>query len=210
MTRRFFSFRFLLLSMACFAAAFLWIDTHQEPTLARTGRELDLAILGPGYFSITDPHDSDIVRYTRNGKFYIDSFGSLSIDIDGQTWNMEPYISLPSDANRISIQSDGRFQYMVSPDSCWTDIGDIQLTLFTASIPFSNPLLANEEDETSGTPMDVSAGEEFGSFQQGWLERSPSIFNLIAKPLILALLASVVINLLLEIRDLLAANVRVN
>lgn len=45
-----------------------------EGPIATTGNDLDLAISGPGYFSVETP---DGVRYTRHGRFQLDGQGQL-------------------------------------------------------------------------------------------------------------------------------------
>ncbi len=50
-----------------------WIDFSQGP-VEHTNRPTDLALQGPGFFSVSTP---DGVRYTRNGNFQFDRDGRL-------------------------------------------------------------------------------------------------------------------------------------
>ena len=50
-----------------------WIDQSQGP-VEHTNRPTDVALQGPGFFSVSTP---DGVRYTRNGNFQLDRAGRL-------------------------------------------------------------------------------------------------------------------------------------
>ncbi len=53
-------------------------EEHIQPgTIARTGRNLDLAINGEGYFTVQDPESKEIF-YTRAGNFLTDAQGRLT------------------------------------------------------------------------------------------------------------------------------------
>lgn len=56
------------------------LKTHQEANMTQgnishTGNALDLALSGEGFFKVSTP---DGIRYTRNGKFYLNAEGQLS------------------------------------------------------------------------------------------------------------------------------------
>lgn len=70
-----------------------------------TGNPLDLAISGPGYFSVETPEG---IRYTRHGRFQLDAQGQL---VNGQgspvlSANGAP-ITIPIDAGSLTIAADG-------------------------------------------------------------------------------------------------------
>lgn len=49
-----------------------------QGALQNTGRSLDIAIQGNGFFGLLDPHgDSNEIKFTRDGAFYIDKEGYL-------------------------------------------------------------------------------------------------------------------------------------
>lgn len=74
-----------------------------EGTLKETGRSLDLAIQGTGFFAIQTPQG---VRYTRNGTFDRDAAGFLTTSDGSRVLgvNNQP-IRIPSD--NVQIGSDG-------------------------------------------------------------------------------------------------------
>lgn len=56
------------------------LDAHQKTNLAQgnirhTGNTLDVALAGDGFFKVSTP---DGIRYTRNGKFYVNADGQLA------------------------------------------------------------------------------------------------------------------------------------
>jgi flagellar basal-body rod protein FlgF len=88
-------------------------DTGQGPLL-KTENPLDLAISGPGYFSVQTPQGT---QYTRQGSFQLDAEGNL-VTVDGfrvLTAEGQP-INIPSNATQISVGLDG----LIS-----TDAGDV-------------------------------------------------------------------------------------
>ncbi|MEW5953971.1 MAG: flagellar hook-basal body complex protein [Bacillota bacterium] len=52
------------------------LNIHTQGALMNTGRQLDLAIQGNGYFTVKDP-GSNTNYYTRDGVFYIDKDGFI-------------------------------------------------------------------------------------------------------------------------------------
>ena len=77
-----------------------------QGSMQQTGRKLDMAIDGSGFFSLETP---DGVRYTRNGQFMINSNGQLT-DLHGRmvTSDAGPVI-IPENVseNQISVSADG-------------------------------------------------------------------------------------------------------
>ena len=76
-------------------------------TISRTGRWLDVALHGEGFFSIGDPSNP---RYTRNGVFYRDSQGQLitgdGTQVNGANGAIVIPPAVPDEA--ITIDNDGR------------------------------------------------------------------------------------------------------
>ncbi len=74
--------------------------------LAFTGRELDLAIDGPGYFVLQDPASQGIF-YTRRGRFDLDDNGTLVKAPAENGRLLEPTIAVTSDTAAIHIATNG-------------------------------------------------------------------------------------------------------
>ncbi len=82
----------------------MWRDTR-EGNFQSTGRDLDVAIGGEGYFQIETPQG---LRYTRNGRFAVNDEGKM---VTSQGFlvlsDKGRQIDIPEDASSISIGSDG-------------------------------------------------------------------------------------------------------
>jgi flagellar basal-body rod protein FlgG len=133
-----------------------------------TGRPLDVAIAGGGFFQVTMPNGD--TRYTRDGAMQVNANGEL---VTSSGYILEPAISIPSDAVSVSIEKDGGVN-VTGPDGTLTVVGTVQLA------QFQNPSgLSSEGDNlyaetaASGTPTTGTAGEgQFGTLQSGFLEKS--------------------------------------
>lgn len=74
-------------------------DVHHsdnQGVLKETGNSLDIALSGPGYFSIQTPHGT---AYTRDGRIKIDQFGQLS--------TVNGYPVMDAGGSPILIQANG-------------------------------------------------------------------------------------------------------
>ena len=133
-------------------------DTAGGP-IVQTGNTFDVALQGPGYFSIETPQG---LRYSRNGSFTLNSEGEL-VTLSGNRVlnNGGSPIQIPSDSGEVTIAKDG---------SISTEAGQVgRLGVFR----FANEQLLREEAgglyiaETAATP---DTGETTSI--QGALERS--------------------------------------
>ncbi|RKY08561.1 MAG: flagellar basal-body rod protein FlgG [Planctomycetota bacterium] len=136
--------------------------------LVTTGRPLDLAITGDGFFQVTLPNGD--TRYTRDGALQMNADGQL-VSTTGYT--IEPAITIPTDAVAVDIGKDGSVN-VTSATGTQSVMGPIQLVRFPNPSGLSSEgdnLLA--ETEASGTPTTGTAGENgFGTIQSGFLEKS--------------------------------------
>jgi flagellar basal-body rod protein FlgF len=69
-----------------------------------TGRDLDFALRGPGYFTVQTPHGE---RLTRSGSFHLDSEGRI-VDAQGDpvTGNNGPIV-VPPTGGKVTVRGDG-------------------------------------------------------------------------------------------------------
>ncbi|MBL7139354.1 MAG: flagellar hook-basal body complex protein, partial [Planctomycetes bacterium] len=81
-------------------ASTLRVFTQGE--LENTGRELDLAILGDGFFTVRMPSGEE--RYTRDGSFRVNANGEL---VTASGYVVEPGVTIPSDARSVAVGADG-------------------------------------------------------------------------------------------------------
>lgn len=135
----------------------------------QTGNELDLAIEGRGFFQITDPEGT--VVYTRAGAFKLDVDGNI-VNSDG--YLLEPTISVPSDAIRLTVGPDGTVTVINAGDTATSEVGKIETARFAnpAGLTAIGRNLFTET-ESSGTPTTGTPGESgMGTIAQGFLEMS--------------------------------------
>ncbi|GAX59807.1 flagellar basal body rod protein [Candidatus Scalindua japonica] len=133
-----------------------------------TGRSLDWAIQGDGFFQITHP-DGTIV-YSRDGTFQLNSTGEI---VNSEGLKIEPSTTVPSDAVSINIGSDGTLSAQ-NADGSTQAIGNITLATFLNPSGLES-LGKNLYRETtaSGTPQTGTPGQNgVGEIIQGFRESS--------------------------------------
>ncbi len=133
-----------------------------------TGRQLDVAITGDGFFQITLPTGEK--RYTRDGALQTNANGQL---VTATGYSLEPAITIPLTATQIDIGKDGTVS-VTDASGTQSSVGTLQL------VRFPNPAgLSNEGDNlysetlASGTPTTGTPGQNgLGFIQAGMLEKS--------------------------------------
>lgn len=137
-------------------------DYSQGP-LQQTGRELDLAIDGEGFFKLTDPNNPQRVLYSRAGAFQMDAEGNL--------FNQAGYhlaqLDLPEHTKELRITEDGKIFADTQPDQ---PIGQLTITCFEnpgSLKPVGLNMLAASEDTVEKTE-----NASPGKVMQGYLEQS--------------------------------------
>jgi len=135
----------------------------------QTQNELDLAIEGSGFLQVIQPDGT--VAYTRAGALKLDNAGRI-VTSDGLP--LEPALSIPPDATKVSITADGMVSVLVPGSAAPVEIGTITLARFV------NPAGLNSigrnlylPTAASGEAVEGTPGEEgFGTLAQGFLEMS--------------------------------------
>jgi len=139
-----------------------------QGSLKNTGRPLDLAISGRGFFQVTQPDGT--LAYTRDGSFSIDQNGIM---VTSQGYQLEPLVTIPQEAISVSIGTDGTVSADIGEPEP-QNLGQIQL------VNFINPsglkaLGGNVYSQTnaSGDPVVGNPGDlGFGEIQSNFLEIS--------------------------------------
>lgn len=135
-----------------------------------TGNPLDLVVEGRGMFQIRLP--SGELAYTRAGTFHLDRDGNL-VTADGDP--LEPQITIPAEAQTITIAADGTVSYVQAGETAAQLAGQIQLALF-ANPGGLNSVGRNlyKQTDASGEPtIGNPAGQEgLGALLQGYVEQS--------------------------------------
>ncbi len=136
----------------------------------QTNNPLDVVIQGRGFFQVLQPNGQ--LAYTRAGQFQLDKDGNL-VTAGGNP--VQPQISIPPDAQSITIAPDGTVTYTQPNQTTAQVAGQIQLANFQNPSGLStigNNLYTPTEasgDATLGAP---GGAEGLGSLQQGYTEQS--------------------------------------
>ncbi|HUA20744.1 MAG TPA: flagellar basal-body rod protein FlgG [Bryobacteraceae bacterium] len=135
-----------------------------------TDNPLDLVIQGKGFFQVLLPNGQ--LAYTRDGGFQLDQNGNL-VTSSGNI--VQPQITIPSQAQTITIASDGTVTYTQPGQSASQTAGQIQLALFPNPAGLNNigqNLL--QPTDASGNPIVANPGgqEGLGTLMQGYVEGS--------------------------------------
>jgi len=142
---------------------------HSQGNLIDTGKSLDLAISGRGFFQVLRPDGT--LGYTRDGSFQTNSVGQL---VTASGLLVQPAITFPVDTQSITISSDGIVSATIPGSATPTNLGTLQIADFTNSTglqPIGENLFL--ESASSGSPQVVTpAINGVGSLLQGSLESS--------------------------------------
>src|SRR4029077_430169 len=103
-------------------------EIDQTPgSLLSTGGNLDLAIVGDGFFQINDGNQ---FLYTRAGNFSVNANGEIVLASADRGRPLDPAITIPQDALQITISSDGIVAVLQAGQNQLNQIGQIQLARF--------------------------------------------------------------------------------
>jgi flagellar basal-body rod protein FlgG len=140
-----------------------------EGSLQITENALDVAVDGRGFLQILQPDGT--IAYTRNGQLHLNSDGQM---VNASGLLLQPVITVPQDAQTITIGTDGTVSAVIPGNPQPQELGNIQL------VDFVNPggLQATGgnlflETASSGNPILGTPGQDgLGELQQGTLENS--------------------------------------
>ena len=142
----------------------------QQGDFQQTNNPLDVVIQGRGFFQVR--RASGDLAYTRSGAFHLDRDGNL-VTLNGES--IEPQITIPSQAQAVTIAADGTVSYTLPGQTNTQIAGQLQLANFV------NPAGLNSIGNNLYLPTDASGdatignpgGQEgLGTLQQGYLEGS--------------------------------------
>jgi flagellar basal-body rod protein FlgG len=137
-----------------------------QGSLEDTGKALDIAIRGEGFFQIQMPDGT--TAYTRDGSFERDADGTL-VTIDGYT--VEPGIDIPSDSRDVTIAADGTVQ-AVDGTGATINLGQIELARFVnkSGLEAIGDNLFLETEASGAAQTDAPGNNSYGTLQQRFLE----------------------------------------
>ncbi len=150
------------------------LDFRQGPVIA-TDRQLDVMIEGRGFFQIQVGADEapNGIAYTRAGNLTRNEDGELVLATDSGR-RLEPAITIPDDAQGISISLDGRVSVLQPGATQPSEVGQIQLASFAnpAGLKQIGENLFVESAATGPAITGEPAQQQFGGIRQGTLEGS--------------------------------------
>jgi flagellar basal-body rod protein FlgG len=98
---------------------------HTQGNIIQTGNALDMAVQGRGFFQVLMPEGD--IGYTRDGTFQIDSNGQM---VMSNGYALEPAITIPSEAQSITIGNDGTVSVVQAGQTSPSIVGNVQLADF--------------------------------------------------------------------------------
>lgn len=138
----------------------------------QTGRELDVAIEGDGFFQVLDPNGD--TYYTRAGNFNVNANGNLVMGSAETGRLLQPPITIPEDATHIVISAEGIVSVRQPNNQNLSNVGQVELAYFInpeGLLKLGENLLA--ETDSSGSAVLGNPGQDnFGRLRQTFLEAS--------------------------------------
>jgi flagellar basal-body rod protein FlgG len=142
---------------------------HTQGNLVQTGNALDVAIEGRGFIQVLLPDGT--IGYTRDGSFKLDAQGQL---VSANGYVVQPGITIPANAQSITIGADGTVSVLTSGATAPTQVGSLQMADFVNPAglqPIGKNLFL--ETAASGSPQVGTPGTSgLGTLVQGSLESS--------------------------------------
>ena len=141
----------------------------QGEVVPTSGNDLDLAIVGEGFFKVKPGQGED--RFTRDGTFRRDESGAI---VTSEGYKLQPEVKIPSDATSVLIAEDGQVSVMKGDTGLAETVGTISLFRFANS----SGLKAQggnlySPSASSGEAQDAAPGiSGTGIIRQSALERS--------------------------------------
>lgn len=144
-------------------------NLHLQGSLVSTGNNLDIALVGRGWFQIEAPDGTTL--YSRAGAFNTNADGEL-VTIDG--YRVVPGITIPQDATDITINRSGQITARVGNAIEPQELGQLTIANFVNEAGLE-PLGDNlfRETPASGAPVvGVPDDPGYAHMQQNYLEAS--------------------------------------
>jgi len=123
-----------------------------QGAFSQTDNPLDMVIQGNGFFQVSLP--SGELAYTRAGQFSLDKNG-IVVNSTGNA--LQPQITIPADAQAVTVASDGTVTYTLPNQTAAQQAGQIQLA------NFQNPAGLNSLGGGLYSPTDASGDPTVGA-----------------------------------------------
>ncbi|MBX5159499.1 MULTISPECIES: flagellar basal-body rod protein FlgG [Rhizobium] len=144
-------------------------NLHLQGELTQTGNDLDVALIGKGFFQIQSTDGTTL--YSRAGAFNKNEQGQL-VTIDG--YEVLPGITIPTGSTELTISRSGQVSAKLPGATTATTLGQLTLADFVNEAglqPIGDNLF--QETAASGEAVVGNPDEEgFAYMKQGYLESS--------------------------------------
>lgn len=166
-----------LLAVLTISAVFLggFCLARNDGCLVKTGKPLDLTIVGDGYFQIR-LENLDRTLYTRYGHFHVDCYGDVVAGTSAERRVLFPNVTFPPGVIPVFTTNGSVNYYFAGQPELMTSVGMLQLATFTN--PSGLRQVADdlyEATDESGVPNVGSLGYNgVGLIRCGYLERPQS------------------------------------
>lgn len=142
---------------------------YTQGNLQLTGNDNDIAIQGQGFFQILLPDGA--TGYTRDGSFQVDSQGQL---VTSSGFPVQPSITIPANAQSLSIGRDGTVSVTTAGSNTSTQVGSIQLATFVnpAGLESKGENILVETGASGSANTSVPGTNGAGMLSQGYVETS--------------------------------------
>jgi len=142
---------------------------HTQGNMVTTENALDVAIDGKGFFQVMRPDNT--LGYTRDGSFKLSSQGQL---VSANGYLLQPEISVPADAQSITIGADGSVSVMQYGQIVPTTIGNVQIATFVnpAGLQAAGENMYLETGASGAAQLMTPTQTGAGRLVQGALEAS--------------------------------------
>ena len=140
---------------------------HEQGGLQNTGRALDIAIQGEGFFQVTRPDGT--LAYSRAGNLQIDANGRLGMP-NGDL--LQPRITIPANAIDPTVGPDGRVTATVN--GAIANLGTISTASFTnpSGLQAAGENLFVATANSGAADLGAPGSGSRGQLSQGFLEAS--------------------------------------
>jgi len=140
-----------------------------QGSIVQTGNSLDMAVQGRGFFQVLLPDGT--MGYTRDGSFAVNDQGQM-VTASGLT--VQPGISIPNNAQSITIGTDGTVSVQLPGQAAPTQAGSLQLADFInpAGLQPRGENLYLESAASGPAQLGTPGLNGLGSLSQGNLESS--------------------------------------
>ncbi|PKO46964.1 MAG: flagellar basal-body rod protein FlgG [Betaproteobacteria bacterium HGW-Betaproteobacteria-22] len=140
-----------------------------QGNLQQTGNDKDIAVQGEGFFQVLLPDGT--TAYTRDGSFQVDSQGQL---VTASGFPVQPAITIPNNAQSLTIGRDGTVSVTLAGSSAVTQIGSIQLATFInpAGLQGKGENLYVETAASGNANANTPGTNGAGLLTQGFIETS--------------------------------------